>query len=75
MELEDKELVDDSSSKKEVISGLIRKEASKIKDDSDRKVFLKRLKEYIMGRFPYDFVYLGKKEVNSSIEEEHKKIR
>ena len=75
MELEDKELVDDSSAKKEVISGLIRKEASKIKDDSDRKVFLKRLKEYIMGRFPYDFVYLGKKEVNSSIEEEHKKIR
>lgn len=75
LELEQKELVDDYDKIGPVVSGMIKKEAGKIEDPKDRKVFLKRLKKYIKDRFPYDFVYLGKKQMISPIDEERKKIK
>ena len=75
LELEQKELVDDYDKIGPIISEMIKREASKIEDPEDRSVFLKRLKTYVKERFPYDFVYLGKKQMLSPIDEERKKIK
>ena len=75
MELEKKELVDDHDKVGPIISNMIKNESYKIDNPKERSIFLKRLKAYIKERFPYDFVYLGKKEMLSPIDEERKKIR
>lgn len=60
-------LVDDSSRRKDIIDGIIGEEYRKIDDPVAKKYFLNRLKNYLISRFPYDFYFLGKKEISNSI--------
>lgn len=60
-------LVDDSSRRKDIIDGIIGEEYRKIDDPIAKKYFLSRLKSYLISRFPYDFYFLGKKEISNSI--------
>lgn len=60
-------LVDDSSRRKDIIDGIIGEEYRKIDDPIAKKYFLIRLKNYLISRFPYDFYFLGKKEISNSI--------
>lgn len=75
IELQDKELVSDSGTRKQIVSDEIRKASETIENGKERAIFLKRIKKYVTERFPYDFVYLGKKEINESIQEEKRKIK
>lgn len=40
---------------------------NKINNLKKRCIFLRRLKKYIIERFPYDFAYLGKSEINETM--------
>lgn len=52
----------------ETIFQIINEEYSKIESIKERKIFLRKLERYIVKRFPYDFYYLGKNQINSSIQ-------
>ena len=72
IELENKKLVSDSDNKKEMIAQAVDKELELITDKEEKSKFLKTLKKYMTSRFPYDFVYLGKPEINDTIENRRK---
>ena len=75
MELYNKDLVSNDEERKIIISKEIKSKAEKIKNQRQRFIFLKRLKKYVTERFPYDFVYLGKKQIYDPIKDERKKTK
>ena len=69
IEVENDSLFKNQNAKKEIINNMILNELNNLENLQDKIVFLKRLKKYILNRFPYDFFYIGKKEVKSTINE------
>lgn len=61
-------LVQDSERRRAIINNIIQEEYNKIDDVIAKKYFLKKLKNYLLARFPYDFYFLGKKEISGSIQ-------
>ena len=65
--------VDYKKVRNEKISKMIDEEISKIENPTDRIKFLKLLKKYMVGRFPYDFYYLNKRDTLELIKEKGRK--
>ena len=62
-----KDLVSTPQEREEIVLQIISSELKKFKEKKEMMRFLKRLNFYVKARFPYDFYYLGKKEVIDAI--------
>lgn len=72
IETENQELLNDDEMKRKIIIGELERECEKIDDPVQKKTFLARVNKYLIERFPYDFCYLGKEEINDSIDKINK---
>lgn len=75
IEITNHNLLDDNIKRKNFISEVLNEEYDKIDDPLKKKDFLVNTKKYLVERFPYDFYYLGKSEINKSIEETKKRAK
>ena len=75
IEITNHKLLDDNIKRQNFISKILGKECDKINDPIKKKMFLVNAEKYLAERFPYDFYYLGKNEINKSIEEVEKKSK
>lgn len=75
IEIADHNLLDNNISRQNFISEVLEKEYNKINDPLKKKDFLVNARKYLIERFPYDFYYLGKSEINKSIEEIERKSK
>ena len=67
MEIYNHELVSDHNSKKKIISDYFEKQYNRIHGRKSKKVFLNKMKKYLIERYPYDFYYLEKESLMDEV--------
>lgn len=70
LELENQELIKDCDYIQQVITNLIITSASRLKDEEQRQNFFNKAKNYLISRTPYDFHFLGKRNIQEVLNEQ-----
>ena len=74
VEINKQELVNDSEALESFMTSELKTELKKLEDKNQKKEFLTKIKEYLTERSPFDFFYLGKKEIKEAVNEVGKKL-
>lgn len=72
LEHKNQEMLDNKDYIQQYISNILTLETSKIPDEVSKNRFYKRAEKYLINRFPYDFYYIGKKNIYDSLNEKNK---
>lgn len=73
IEIENQDILNNDEYICQYVGMLLIKECSLIKDDDSRELIYNRISQYLINRLPYDFYYIGKKNINKSINNIEKK--
>lgn len=72
LEHKNQEMLDNKDYIQQYISNMLTLETSKIPDEAGKKRFYKKAEKYFINRFPYDFYYIGKKNIYDSLNEKNR---
>lgn len=68
MEIENHDLLKDNDFIQQYLLLTLNKEGTKLPNNDSRLTFYKRAERYLLDREPYDFYYIGKKNIHSSVD-------